>query len=222
MRSEPFPRRMPLSWRARPRLGLLLRRRPQLWWLLVISIALTAGWLAAAVAAGAERTRAGWGATEAVVVVEHARQAGDELRPGDVTIAERPRAMVPSGALDALPSGAVLRADVVAGEVLVADRLAPAGLTGVAAMLPPGTRAVAIPAEAGLRPPLAPGDRVDVLVALPAEAAGEGPPGFAVATGALVVAVDDAGATVAVPRDAAPRVAVALGQGAVTLALVGA
>jgi Flp pilus assembly protein CpaB len=211
-----------MARRPHPHLGLLLRRRPHLWWLLVISVALAAGWLAAAVVAHAERTRAGWGATEAVVVVEHARRAGDELRPGDVTVVERPRAMVPADALEALPPGAALRADVVAGEVLVASRLAPSGLTGVAAMLPPGTRAVAIPTEAGLTPPLAPGDRVDVLVALPAEAAGDGPPGFAVATGALVVAVDDAGATVAVPRDTAPRVAVALGQGAVTLALVGA
>jgi Flp pilus assembly protein CpaB len=206
----------------RPRLGLLLRRRPQLWWLLVISVALMAGWLAANVVARAERTRAGWGATQAVVVVDRARRAGEALRPGDVAVVERPRAVVPADALGALPPDAVLRADVVAGEVLVARRLAPSGLSGVAAMLPPGTRAVAIPTEAGLVPPLAPGDRVDVLVALPAEAAGGGPPGFAVATAALVVAVDDAGVTVAVPRDVAPRVAVALGQGAVTLALVGA
>lgn len=222
MRSKPFPRRVPLGRRPRPRPGLLLRRRPQLWWLLVMSVALTAGWLAAAVVAQAERTRTGWGDTKAVVIVDQARQAGDALRPGDVAVVDRPRAVVPADALEVLPPGAVLRADVFAGEVLVAGRLAPSGLTGVAAMLPPGTRAVAIPTEAGLVPPLAPGDRVDVLVALPAEAAGDGPPGFAVATGALVVAVDDAGVTVAVPRDTAPRVAVALGQGAVTLALVGA
>lgn len=222
MRSKSYPRRVAADRWPRPRLGLLLRRRPQLWWLLVISVALTAGWLAAGVVARAERTRAGWGATQAVVVIDHARRAGEALGPGDVALVERPRAVVPADALEALPPGAVLRADVFAGEVLVAGRLAPSGLTGVAAMLPAGTRAVAIPTEAGLVPPLAPGDRVDVLVALPAEAAGDGPPGFAVATSALVVAVDEAGVTVAVPRDTAPRVAVALGQGAVTLALVGA
>jgi len=39
---------------------------------------------------------------------------------------------------------------------------------------------------------------------------------------AAVVSVEDASVTVAVPLELAPRIAVALGQGAVTLALVGA
>ena len=65
------------------------------------------------------------------------------------------------------------------------------------------------------------GDRVDVVVALPEAAAGDGPPGFALASEVDVVDVDDAAATLAIPRDDVPRVAVALGQGAVSLALVG-
>jgi hypothetical protein len=69
---------------------------------------------------------------------------------------------------------------------------------------------------------LAVGDRVDVVVALAPEAAGGGPPGFALASDVLVVEVTEVAATVAVPRDVAPRLAVAFGQGAVTLALVGA
>jgi hypothetical protein len=73
--------------------------------------------------------------------------------------------------------------------------------------------------EPGTTPPLAVGDRVDVLVALPAEAADGGPPGFALATDVVVVDVTEAAVTVAVPRAAAPRLAVAFGQGAVTLAL---
>ncbi|HET7720977.1 MAG TPA: hypothetical protein VFK43_13500, partial [Acidimicrobiales bacterium] len=121
-----------------------------------------------------------------------------------------------------LPDDAVARTPVFAGEVLVRGRLAPTGLRGVAAALPPGSRAVAIPRDPSTAPPVRVGDRVDVLVALPPEAAGGGPPGFAVATDALVVAVEEAAITVAVERATAPRVAVALGQGAVTLSLVGA
>lgn len=222
MRAKSTPRRAPLGRPVHLRAGLVLRRHPHLWWLLVVTAALAAGWLASSTVARAEQARAAWGVTRRVVVVQQARQAGDELRPGDVALVERPRAMVPASALDALPASARLRAPVVAGEVLVAERLAPAGLTAVAARLPPGHRAVAIPTEPGWAPPLVIGDRVDVMVALPAEMAGGGPPGFTLASRALVVAVDEAAITVAVDRDTAPRVAVALGQGAVTLALVGA
>jgi hypothetical protein len=81
---------------------------------------------------------------------------------------------------------------------------------------------VAVPVEPGLAPPLLVGDRVDVMVALAPELAGDGPPGFVVAADALVVAVDDAAVTIAVRASAAPRIGVALGQGAVTLALLGA
>ncbi len=222
MRAKSTPRRMPLGRPVHLRPGLLLRRHPRLWWLLVVSVALAAGWLASSTVARAEQARAAWGSTRRVVVVQRPRQAGDELRPGDLALVERPRALVPASALDALPDGARLQAPVVAGEVLVAERLAPAGLTAVAARLPPGHRAVAIPTEPGWAPPVAVGDRVDVLVALPVEMAGDGPPGFALASRALVVAVDEAAITVAVDRDTAPRVAVALSQGAVTVALVGA
>jgi Flp pilus assembly protein CpaB len=107
------------------------------------------------------------------------------------------------------------------GEVVRRARLVPGTLSTVAARLPPGTRAVAVPLDPGLAPPLAVGDRVDILVALAGEAASGGPPGFAVATDVEVVHATDQAATLAVPRDRAPRVAVALGQGAVSLALVG-
>src|SRR5690606_4867466 len=139
-----------------------------------------------------------------------------------VSLEARPAGVVPRHALTEVPTGAVARADIVAGEVVVSSRLAPHGLEGVAAMLPAGTRAVAIPLEPGLAPPLRVGDRVDVLVALGVDAEVDGPPGFEVATDALVVAVEEAAATVAVARRDAPRVAVALGSGAVSLALVGA
>ncbi len=214
--------RPPRSPRRRPRPGLALRREPRLWWALVVGLALLAGWAAAAIVQRAEQTRLAWGTERRVLVARHDLAAGDEVGPDDVEVVLRPTALVPRSALDTLPSDAVARTDVFAGEVLVARRLAPAGLRGVAARLPAGTRAVAIPIDPSTTPPLAPGDRVDILVALPREAAGSGPPGFTLVPEALVVAVDEAAATVAVARDAAPRVAVALGEAAVYLALVGA
>lgn len=221
MRPTPRPRR-PLGVRPRFRPGLMLRRQPRLWWVLVLSVALTAGWLASTVVARADRTRLAWGASQQVLVAERDLAPGDELLARDVALVARPRSMVPATALSELPDGAVLRAHILQGEVVVGQRLAPAGLTGVAAMLPAGTRAVAIPTEPGMAPPLRVGDHVDVLVALAPESAGDGAPGFAVATDALVVAIDEAAITVAVSRDTAPRIVVALGQGAVTLALIGA
>ncbi|MET0727107.1 MAG: SAF domain-containing protein [Acidimicrobiales bacterium] len=201
---------------------LLLRRQPRLWWALVGCVALTAGWGASTVVASAERTRAAWGRSATVLVVERGLQAGDPIGPGDVSSVPRPQGTVPDGAVAALPDGAVARIELVPGEVLLDRRIAPLGLRGIAAALPIGTRAVAIPAEPGLVPPLMVGDRVDVLVAVAPEAAGAGPPGFTVAEDALVVAVDEAAVTIAVARAEAPRIAVALGQAAVMLALIGA
>lgn len=206
---------------SRPHLGLHLRRHPRLWWVVVLVCALAAGGITASLAQRAARAQAAWGHTAPVLVVRHDLAPGAPVRAGDVEVVERPVATVPGAALAALPEGAVTRTAVFAGEVLVRGRLAPGGLRGVAATLPAGTRAVAIPRDPATAPPLAVGDQVDVLVALPPEAAGDGPPGFAVAMGALVVAVEEAAITVAVDRAAAPRVAVALGQGAVTLALIG-
>ena len=80
---------------------------------------------------------------------------------------------------------------------------------------------MAVPVEAGTTPPLVVGDRVDVLVAVAPEAAGGGAPGFVLAEAVLVVDVAEQAVTVAVPRDVAPRLAVAFGHGAVSLALVG-
>ncbi|MEX2293704.1 MAG: hypothetical protein WD691_07930 [Acidimicrobiales bacterium] len=219
MRPRTRPRAQ--SWR-RPRVGLALRREPRLWWAVVVSLALSAGWLASEIVSGAEQTRRAWGTERLVLVARHDLDAGDNVDAGDVELVARPAALIPATALERLPADPVLRVDVIEGEVLVAQRLAPSGLQGAAARLPAGTLGVAIPIDSSTTPPLTPGDRVDILVALPRDTAGNGPPGFTLTAAALVVAVDDASATIAVPRDLAPRVAVALGEGAVFLALVGA
>lgn len=209
----------------RPRTGptlrplLTLRRHPRLWWAIVASIALAAGWTVASVVARAEHEARAWGAPTTVVVAARDLDAGHELQPGDLRLAQRPRSVVPDGALAELPEGRSLHAAVYDGEVLVAGRLAPPGVRGLAAHLDEGDRAVAVPVEPGTAPPLAVGDHVDVLVALAPEVAGSSPPGFALAAGVRVLDVGEHAVTVAVPADAAARVAVALSQGAVTLAL---
>lgn len=164
-----------------------------------------------------------------------------DLAPGDIVDAtavemrELPKAVISSAALGSEPVGAVVRYPVKADEPLVDDRLAPHGLSGVAALVPDGHRAVSVPDGQPATPPLQRGDMVDVLVVLPAAggipgSAGAGPPedGFArdepafpLVSGALVIDVSEQAVTIAVPRDDAPRVAYAITNGVVVLALTG-
>ena len=107
---------------------------------------------------------------------------------------------------------------VLRGEIVVRGHLAAGEAVGVAARLPPGTRAVAIPTEAGTAPPLQVGQRVDVVAVA---AAGDAhPPGFVLAEAVPVVDVRDGAASVAVDPAAVPRIALALAAGAVSLAVV--
>ena len=205
----------------RPRVALALRRRPRVRTALVIILAVACGAGVAATVHQADTARAAWGEATDVLVARRDLDAGDPVDGDTTRLVAHPGPLVPPGALTELPDGGRVAEAVYAGEVLRAERLAPGGVSAVAARLPRGTRAVAVPIEAGTTPPMAVGDRVDVLVALAAEAASDGPPGFALATDVVVVAVTEAAVTLAMPRDAAPRLAVALGQGAVTLALVG-
>jgi Flp pilus assembly protein CpaB len=179
--------------------------------------------------AGAEQRR--WGTTRSVVV------ATDDLWPGDVVsgsavaVRDLPEASIPASALADEPVGRTVRQPILAGEPVVAARLAPDGLTGAAALVPAGHRAVAVPVAATGAPPLGVGDAVDVVTVVPSTGAGPpvaGPagrsddPAVTLADRAAVVAVDDRTVTVAVPERAAPRVAWAVANGAVVLALAGA
>ncbi|MFL6205218.1 MAG: Flp pilus assembly protein CpaB [Acidimicrobiales bacterium] len=213
--------RSPMPHRLDP--ALALRRRPRARRAVIVAVAALSGLAVTGVVQRAEDTAAAWGTSVPVLVAAHDLDAGDRLDAANTRVEQHPGPLVPDGALSSLPDdGRRLAVAVFEGEVLRLERLAPAGLSTVAARLPPGTRAMAVPVEPGLVPPLGLGDRVDVLVALAPEAAGEGPPGFALASHVLVVAVDDAAVTIAVPEDTAPRLAVAFGAGAVTLALTGA
>lgn len=141
-----------------------------------------------------------------VAVVARPVPAGTTLAADDVRPARLPAGAVPDAEPEADPVGRTARVDLVPGEVVLASRLGPRGL---AALLPAGSRALAVPRAAGT-PPLEPGQRVDLLAG-----------GDVVVEAASVLAVDDSGTTVAVPTSAAPDVAEAVAAGAVTLALAG-
>jgi hypothetical protein len=178
-------------------------RHPLPYWLAVgVLAAVTAATLARVTdAAASERER--WGERMLVAVALVDAGAGEAVT---AELREVPVGLVPEGALTVLPDGDVASAWIGAGEVVLEQRLAPAGLSPAAAMLPAGTRGVAVPV--GIAPlPVAIGDRVDVL----------GP--ALLAAGALVVAVTDDAVTVAVPGSAARRVADVVVTGTVTLVL---
>jgi Flp pilus assembly protein CpaB len=200
----------PVPWRRAVRRA---RRSAALRWLLVAVAAAAVALEGSRIGAEAAAERDAWGTTVEVVVVRRAVDAGDAITGGDVAVEPWPEAIVPEGALRSLPPGAVASAALLPGEAVLAARVAPAGSGPVAALVPTGWRAVAVPTSASgfgtPAPPLEVGDRVDLLAPDP------------VATGAVVVAVDDAAVTVAVPADDAPALAEALAATVVTVVLRG-
>lgn len=218
---------------------LALRRRPILYWLVTALVALTTAMVIGGLTARAEHASARYGGLRPVVVANRALGAGDEVAAGSVRLVRMPRAFVPDGALSSPPVGQTVLSPLYPGEALLAQRLAPEGLRGIAALLPRGTLAMAVPTgTGGLR--VAVGDLVDVLatagfVTAPTPAAGtpvEGggqtggvqPPDGdgstrVVASDAKVVDVSDETVTVAVRDAEAPLVATALTQATITLAL---
>lgn len=191
---------------------LALRRRPILYWVATALVATVCALVVGGLTARAEQAAARYGGLRDVVVVDRAVPAGHEVDAGDVHVTRMPRAFVPDGALADPPFGRTVVAPLYPGEAVLADRLAPDGLRGVAALLPEGELAMAVPSGPGaLR--LAVGDTVDVLAT-----AGDGSTRV-VAGAAPVVDVRGTTITVALGRGEAPAVATALTQAVVTLAL---
>jgi Flp pilus assembly protein CpaB len=215
MRPEPSRPRPPLA-----RIALALRRRPRLRTATVAVLALVVGLVVQRTVSGAEAVRAAWGPRQPVVVAARDLRPGHVVRSGDVRLVSLPPAAVPPGAVEEVRPGRVVRALVLEGEVLVRRRLSAAGALGIAGRLPEGSRAVAVPVDPGTAPPLEVGQTVDLV----AVAAGDGPfpQAGVLAAGAPVVDVGEEAVTVALDPAVVPRVAAALGAGAVTLVLVAA
>ena len=204
------------SRRRRP-LRSRLRRTPVIWWLAAATLSVTTAVIVDSALARADDHTRRFGALRAVPVATQAVGAGEVLGAAAVRIERRPAALLPAGEPATGAAGRVARVPLLAGEVVVEAKLAPPGRRGATAIVPAGTRALAIPGGPGGRPPARVGDRVDLLATFPdAEE-----PTVVVAEAALVVAVDHQAdtTTVAVGRQEAPRVAYALAAGTLTLAL---
>ena len=155
-------------------LDVLRRRLPRssVAWFAGAAIAAGAAWAVThARIASIESTRPDLGRATGVVLAATDLRRGSTLTDGSLEITDIPASLVPPGALteptDA--TGRVLVADLAAGEVVTATRLAGAGAGRIAALVPPGLRAFVLPAG----PPEGPveaGDRIDVLATYGANA----------------------------------------------------
>ena len=200
-----------------------LRRSPLPFWALAVALSLLTGLAVARLVGQASARAAALGGLVAVPVAARPVDAGTVLRPADVTMRRLPAAAVPRGRPARSPAGRVVLVPLATGEVVLAAKVAPDGVRGVAALLPPGRRALAVPVEPGGLA-LRPGHHVDVLATFdvvdgPAGDDVAAAPTFPVATAAVVLDVADEAVTVAVSADEAPRVAFALARATVTLAL---
>jgi pilus assembly protein CpaB len=178
------------------------------------------------------RRAADLGPVRPVVVAARDLPLGATVAAADLTTVPRHASVTPPGALHD-PGGAVGRVvavPVVRGAVVQQAHLAARDRAGAGALVAPGQRAVRVVPADGMRPE--PGAVVDLLAALdPAVApAAPGETGVAVARGARVLAVEDAGGdgtgsgatagvTLLVAEDEAYDVAYAAANGVLSLAL---
>lgn len=194
-----------------------LRRSPVVFWVVAVLLATLTGTVVSRLVDRAAAAAPRYGSPSAVVVVAREVAAGERVSPGDVEVRRVPRAFVPPGAVGGEPVGRIAVVPLLRGQIVVASQLAPDGLSPVAALVPPGRSAVAVP-TGGLAPPLRRGDVVDVLATFDDDV---DPPTFAVAERATVVAVADDAVTVAVDEDEVDRVAFAVTTGVVSIVLTG-
>jgi len=193
-------------------------------WVLAAGLGLTAAAVVGGATGQAGDAADGWGASTTVVVARHDLEPGHAITADDVTRRTLPVAAVPNRAFTGDPTGRVVTSPIGTGEIVSGLRLAPDGARGVAALVPDGRRAVAVPIEGtGLH--LRVGDHVDVF-APGAGDAGTTRPDRADRTGpaaaaAVVVEVTDTAVTVAVDPSDVAALARALGQGTPVLALIG-
>jgi Flp pilus assembly protein CpaB len=182
-----------------------------------VTLALAAGTITAGVVARANELADAYGSRQSVPVAVRDLEVGAEIGSGDFAWQARPLALVGGSPVDE-PVGRVVAAVILAGEAIVTERVAPDGLRGPMAVAPADTRAIAIPTTEGGRPPVAVGDRVDVMaVALEGSNRAQ-----RVASSSVVVAVSDEAVTVAVESDELAATARAALEATAVIALVGA
>jgi len=200
----------------------VLSRSPLTYWFAVGALALITTLAVPGLLGRAQTVAARYGSARSVVVATHDIAVGGEVKEGDIEVRSLPSGLVPAEVVGDIAQvrGRVAVVPVFEGEAIVRRQLAPWGLSGAAALLPPGKRGISVaagPAAAKLTK----GDVVDVLATFdpssPAAAGKE--PTFPVATGASVIDVGGEAVTIAVDPEEAKRVAFASTHGAVTVVL---
>ena len=182
-----------LAW-----IRLMLARHPWTYWLVIAVLAGAVGLSAARAVARIDAARRSWGVHQSVWT------ATASIEPGQPITAERravPRAVVPDGAALDVPSGAIARQQLAAGEI-VTD--ADVSASGSAGLIPDAWVAFVVPASVEHS---AVGDHLDVFSSDHLVAAG------------LVIDVGESELMVAIPAVAAPAMSTALLADAVTLGL---
>lgn len=197
-----------------------LSRSPFTFWLAVGVLALVTGSVMAQLVGQAEALSARYGPLRPVVVAARAVDRGAELASADVAVKHVSAGFLPEGTFTTAKAvvGRTPVVPLLAGQTVLAGHLAPDGLVGVTALLPAGSRAVAVP-SGGASPPVRRGDTVDVLATFDPQVTGAGDPTLTVAVDALVVDVGADSATVAVTPEQAKAVAFAVSHGTITVAI---
>lgn len=139
-----------------------------------------------------------WGTTTSVVVVQRLVPAGAELT-GALAMESRPQAMVPDGAMTALPTSGRAGVDLFPGELLLLDRVRNSDDRG----MPHDTLAVTVMID-GAAPLVTQGDLVDLWVTDAANLSSH-----RVVHSVVVLARHDDELTIAVPQALVGDVAVA-------------
>lgn len=184
-------------------------------WLLIGAAAVVVAALVGHVVSQAEAARRRWGETRPVLVADRAIAVGGHLR-GATSWHRWPVAVLPKGALRALPQGARAGVAMSPGSVLtrasvrrvVGDR----GGGG-------DRRRLAVPLGAA-RPQLRIGDRVDVWATTDPSLSNGHLSTNRVADTAVVTSIDDRSATVAVKPAEVPAVAEATSVATITLVVL--
>jgi len=191
-----------------------LRRSPLAYWAAAIVLGIATFTMVQRRSSDLDERSRQLGPLATTIVARSDLLAGDLVGADDVEQRTVPQQVIPRDAVESIPDGTRLTADVFEGEVLVAARLTGGATSALAAALPTGHLAVAVPmAETGLD--LERGDRVSLL-ALGSDGYSE-----VIATG-QVISVGDSSVTVAVASAAVGPVADALLAGTITIALTNA
>ena len=197
-----------------------VRYHPRLYWSVALAFALISGLLISGSLRRAEAARHAWGDAVGVFVTRRAVPAGQPLLADDVARRDLPAAVLGYGTPSLDPIGRTPRVDLLAGEVVIDERLADQGVHGSAARLAPGWRGVAVPCRRGMLE-LARGDLVDVFAVAEAGIDQGGADAVLITSSAMVIDRSDDQLTIAVDAVALPAVVAGLARGQVNLPLAG-